>query len=93
MAEMTPHDVQVHVDLAETIARLHRSDATMRFYADGDGPYVRVACHTDPKVPGAITASVQPVVDGSPRALAQALKDAEADIAAQTQRSTLSIVR
>ena len=61
MAEMTLVEVQAQRDLAETIAWCQRVGATVRFYTDAHGSWVRMAAHTDPTNREVITFSVQPV--------------------------------
>lgn len=93
MPEMTLEEVEAHVDLGETMAWCQRVNATIRFFNDDHGSRVRVACHTNPNNHEVVTFSVQRVVDDSAVSLAQALTDAEVDIVAQVQRTTLTVVR
>lgn len=93
MAETTLDEAYAHLDLAETMAWCQRVGATVRFYTDANGSWVRMAAHTDPKDREVITHSVQQVDSDSPESLAKALTDGGADIVAQVQRTTLTVVR
>ena len=93
MAEMTMTEAEALLDLAETMAWCQRVNATVRFYTDPEGSWVRVACRTNPTDTDVFTASVQPVMDDSAQSLAVALTDAGVDVVAQAQRATLSVVR
>jgi hypothetical protein len=93
MTDMTLSEAEALLDLAETVAWFQRVKATVRFYADPDGSWVRVACRTDPHDLDVFTSSVQPVADDSAQSLAVALTDAGVDIVAQVQRTTLTVVR
>jgi hypothetical protein len=93
MAETTLEEAMALLDLAETMAWCQRVGATVRFYTDAHGSWVRMAAHTDPGDREVITHSVQPVVDDSAHSLAKALTDGGVDIVAQVQRTSLTVVR